>query len=176
MAAAAPPACSERRIWTISSDRYTRQFFRCALTAKTICTGPLANVELPTVEQAEAIAATISQRINTPPEQQHAQWLTDTMTPAGVEMHHHHTEPTLLRVGDDNLCAISIGKEDEEFTDTLRLAVDDEEELELNYEENDSAMEVDTAQPAELASLTTESHQLRNPQRLSIQLERHPSQ
>eukprot|EP00873_Tetraselmis_striata_P002129 jgi/Tetstr1/422393/TSEL_013232.t1 len=33
----------------------------------TICTGPLANLELPTVEQlAEAIAATISQRINTP--------------------------------------------------------------------------------------------------------------
>eukprot|EP00873_Tetraselmis_striata_P012498 jgi/Tetstr1/432762/TSEL_022128.t1 len=116
---------------------------------------------------------------------------------------------------------------------------DGEEELELNYEENDNAMEVDTAlraaaetqglvdisldspqrsivyrtfregttngttermaelhylttattkllaqsspasQPAiaaELASLTAESHQLRNPQRLSIQLERHPSQ
>eukprot|EP00873_Tetraselmis_striata_P029957 jgi/Tetstr1/450221/TSEL_037259.t1 len=38
-------------------------------------------------------------------------------------MHHHHTEPTLLRVGDDNLCAISLGKEDEKFADTLRLAV-----------------------------------------------------
>eukprot|EP00873_Tetraselmis_striata_P026744 jgi/Tetstr1/447008/TSEL_034466.t1 len=38
-------------------------------------------------------------------------------------MHHHHTEPTLLRVGDDNLCAISLGKEGEEFADTLRLAV-----------------------------------------------------
>eukprot|EP00873_Tetraselmis_striata_P028762 jgi/Tetstr1/449026/TSEL_003794.t1 len=44
------------------------------------------------------------------------------MTAAGVEMYHHHTEPTLLRVGDDNLCAISLGKEDEEFADTLRLA------------------------------------------------------
>eukprot|EP00873_Tetraselmis_striata_P012010 jgi/Tetstr1/432274/TSEL_002308.t1 len=88
-------------------------FFRCALTAKAICTGPLANPELPTVEQlAEAIASTISQRINTPPELQHAQWLTDAMTAAGVEMHHHHTEPTLLRVGDDNLCAISLGQED----------------------------------------------------------------
>eukprot|EP00873_Tetraselmis_striata_P010475 jgi/Tetstr1/430739/TSEL_000180.t1 len=53
---------------------------------------------------------------------------------------------------------------------------DDEEELELNYEENDNAMEVDTAKPAELASLTAESHLLRNPQRLSIQLGRHPSQ
>eukprot|EP00873_Tetraselmis_striata_P012084 jgi/Tetstr1/432348/TSEL_021745.t1 len=56
---------------------------------------------------------------------------------------------------------------------------DDEEELELNYEENDNAMEVDTSQPAiaaELASLTAETHQLRNPQRLSIQPERHPSQ
>eukprot|EP00873_Tetraselmis_striata_P013894 jgi/Tetstr1/434158/TSEL_002482.t1 len=70
---------------------------------------------------------------------------------------------------------------------------DDEEELELNYEENDSAMEVDTAQrvpqrrhqsspasqpaiAAELASLTAEPHQLRNPQCLSIQLDRHPSQ
>eukprot|EP00873_Tetraselmis_striata_P043201 jgi/Tetstr1/463465/TSEL_008357.t1 len=31
------------------------------------------------------------------------EWLTDTMTAAGVEMYHHHTEPTLLRVGDDNL-------------------------------------------------------------------------
>eukprot|EP00873_Tetraselmis_striata_P018343 jgi/Tetstr1/438607/TSEL_027158.t1 len=81
-------------------------------------------MELPTVEQlAEAIAATISQRINTPPELQHAQWLTDTMTAAGVEKHHHDIEPTLLRVGDDNLCAISLGQEDEEFADTLRLAV-----------------------------------------------------
>eukprot|EP00873_Tetraselmis_striata_P042730 jgi/Tetstr1/462994/TSEL_007933.t1 len=81
---------------------------------------------------------------------------------------------------------------------------DDEEELELNYEENDSAMEVDTTQErlaelhhlttaatkllaqsssasqpaiaAKLASLKAESHQLRNSQRLSIQLERHPSQ
>eukprot|EP00873_Tetraselmis_striata_P017111 jgi/Tetstr1/437375/TSEL_026059.t1 len=57
----------------------------------------MANLELPTVEQlAEAIAATISQRIDTPLELQHAQWLTDTMTAAGVEMHHHNTEPTLL--------------------------------------------------------------------------------
>eukprot|EP00873_Tetraselmis_striata_P006566 jgi/Tetstr1/426830/TSEL_017045.t1 len=85
---------------------------------------PMANLELATVEQlAEAIAATISQRINTPPELQHAQGLTDTMTAAGVEMYHHHTEPALLRVGDENLCAISLGQEDEEFADTLRPAV-----------------------------------------------------
>eukprot|EP00873_Tetraselmis_striata_P041794 jgi/Tetstr1/462058/TSEL_007128.t1 len=45
------------------------------------------------------------------------------MTAAGVEMYHHHTEPTLLRVGDDNLCAISLGQEDEEFADTMRMAV-----------------------------------------------------
>eukprot|EP00873_Tetraselmis_striata_P020995 jgi/Tetstr1/441259/TSEL_029510.t1 len=121
-----------------------------------------------------------------------------------------------------------------------RAQAGDEEELELNYEENDIAMEVDTtrsaaaktpcmadislesslrstvhrtfrdegtpngtterlaelhhlttattellaksspaSQPAiatKLASLTAESHQLRNPQRLSIKLERHPSQ
>eukprot|EP00873_Tetraselmis_striata_P042561 jgi/Tetstr1/462825/TSEL_007775.t1 len=103
----------------------SKQFFRCALAAKAICTGPLANLDLPTVEQlAEAIEAIISQRINTPPaELQHAQWLTDTMMAAGVEMQQHHTEPTLLRVGDDNLCAISLGKEDEEFADTLHLAV-----------------------------------------------------
>eukprot|EP00873_Tetraselmis_striata_P044009 jgi/Tetstr1/464273/TSEL_009076.t1 len=102
----------------------SKHFFRCALTASAICTGPLANLELPTVEQlAEAIAATISQRTNTPPELQHAQWLTDTMTAAGVQMYLHHTEPTLLRVGDDNLRAMSLGKEDEEFADTLRLAV-----------------------------------------------------
>eukprot|EP00873_Tetraselmis_striata_P009237 jgi/Tetstr1/429501/TSEL_019406.t1 len=312
---------------------------------RAICTGPLANLELPTVEQlAEAIAATISHRTNTAPELQHAQWLTDTMIVAGVEMHLHHTETTLLRVGDDNLCAISLGKEDEEFVDTMRLAValsshvallrairlrtiviyltesefdpsemfihpfsqtireagelrgnighnqirhaaigmrkkarktalaslalratgrpiytltlqltthphsiiggtrgtdrtdqwrktavstapsptatyndpsnldrtqaptatatpvahaDDEEELELSYEENDSAMEVDitqgeeaetqelivrsslASQPAvavKLASLVAESHQLSKPQRISIQLERHPSQ
>eukprot|EP00873_Tetraselmis_striata_P006481 jgi/Tetstr1/426745/TSEL_001682.t1 len=93
-------------------------------TAKASCTGPLANLELPTVEQlAEAIAATISHRINTPPGLQHAQSLTDTMTGAGVEMYHHHTEPTLLRVGADNLCAISLGHEAEDFADTLRLAV-----------------------------------------------------
>eukprot|EP00873_Tetraselmis_striata_P037594 jgi/Tetstr1/457858/TSEL_004260.t1 len=78
---------------------------------------------------------------------------------------------------------------------------DDEEELELNYEENDNAMdEVDTTQElhhlttaatemlaqsspasqpaiaANVASLAEESHQLRNPQHLSIQPERHPSQ
>eukprot|EP00873_Tetraselmis_striata_P043392 jgi/Tetstr1/463656/TSEL_008517.t1 len=105
-------------------DQSLGRFFRCALTAGAICTGPLANLKLPTVEQlAEAIAATISQRTNTPRELQHAQWLTDTVTAAGVEMHLHHTIPTLLRVGDDNLCAISLGKEDEEFADTLRLAV-----------------------------------------------------
>eukprot|EP00873_Tetraselmis_striata_P016578 jgi/Tetstr1/436842/TSEL_025619.t1 len=191
------------------------------------------------------------------------------MTAAGVEMHHYHTEPTLLRVGDVNLCAISLGKEDEEFADTLRLAVaftspvallrairlrtiviyltesefdpsellihpfsqtireagelcgntghnqirraaigmphaDEEEELNFNNEEMDIAMEVDTtherlaelqhlttatkellaqsspaSQPAiaaELASHAAETHQLLNPQRLSIQLERHPSQ
>eukprot|EP00873_Tetraselmis_striata_P009681 jgi/Tetstr1/429945/TSEL_019808.t1 len=102
----------------------SKQFFRCALTAKAICTAPRANLERPTVEQlAEAIAATISQRIDTPAELQHAQWLTDTMTAAGVEMHHHHTEPTQPRVGDDNLCAISLGQEDEKFADTLRMAV-----------------------------------------------------
>eukprot|EP00873_Tetraselmis_striata_P022346 jgi/Tetstr1/442610/TSEL_030706.t1 len=38
-------------------------------------------------------------------------------------MQQHHTDPTLLRVGVDNLCAMSLGKEDEEFADTLRLAV-----------------------------------------------------
>eukprot|EP00873_Tetraselmis_striata_P038224 jgi/Tetstr1/458488/TSEL_044894.t1 len=45
------------------------------------------------------------------------------MMVAGVEMQQYHTEPTLMRVGDDNLCAISLGKEDEEFADILRLAV-----------------------------------------------------
>eukprot|EP00873_Tetraselmis_striata_P011840 jgi/Tetstr1/432104/TSEL_002258.t1 len=108
----------------ILSPALSDQFFRCALTARAIYTGPVANLELPTVEQlAEAIAATICQRTNTPPELQHAQWLTDTMTAAGVEMYLHHTEPTLLRVGDDDLCAISLGKEDEKFPDTMRLAV-----------------------------------------------------
>eukprot|EP00873_Tetraselmis_striata_P021551 jgi/Tetstr1/441815/TSEL_030032.t1 len=52
-----------------------------------------------------------------------AYWLTDTMTTAGVETYHHHTEPTLLSVGGDNLCAISLGHEDEEFADTMRLTV-----------------------------------------------------
>eukprot|EP00873_Tetraselmis_striata_P012002 jgi/Tetstr1/432266/TSEL_002300.t1 len=77
------------------------------------------------VEQlAEAIAATISQgAYQHTPGLQHAQWLTDTMMAIGVEMQQHHTEPTLLRVGDDNLRAISPGKEDEEFADTLRMAV-----------------------------------------------------
>eukprot|EP00873_Tetraselmis_striata_P014735 jgi/Tetstr1/434999/TSEL_002598.t1 len=104
-------------------------------------------MELPTVEQlAEAIAATISQRINTPPELQHAQWLTDTMTAAGVEMYHHHTEPILLRVGDSNLSSAA--------TAMPGAHADDEEELELNYEENDSAMEVDTTKGASHASVT----------------------
>eukprot|EP00873_Tetraselmis_striata_P022698 jgi/Tetstr1/442962/TSEL_031024.t1 len=116
---------------------------------------PLANLELPTVEQlAEAIAATISQRINTPPELPYAQWLTDTMMAAGIEMQQHHTEPKLLCVGDDNLYT----KEEEEFADSLRLAAaltspvavlraaEDKDELKLNYEENFSTMDVDTAQ------------------------------
>eukprot|EP00873_Tetraselmis_striata_P037829 jgi/Tetstr1/458093/TSEL_044600.t1 len=76
----------------------SKQFFRCALTAKAICTGPLANLELPTVEHlSEAIAATVNQRINTPPELQHGQWLTDTMMAAVVEMQQHHPEPTLMQ-------------------------------------------------------------------------------
>eukprot|EP00873_Tetraselmis_striata_P012797 jgi/Tetstr1/433061/TSEL_022396.t1 len=109
-------------------------------------------------------------------------------------------EPKLLRVGDDNLCANSLGKEDEELADTMRLLgvaltspaavlraarlrtvviyltesefdpsellihpsshtvapappatamtgvhAEDDDELELNYEENDSTMDVDTA-------------------------------
>eukprot|EP00873_Tetraselmis_striata_P024336 jgi/Tetstr1/444600/TSEL_032449.t1 len=45
------------------------------------------------------------------------------MMAASVEMQQHHTEPTLMRVEDDNLCAISLGKEDEEFVDILRMAV-----------------------------------------------------
>eukprot|EP00873_Tetraselmis_striata_P007260 jgi/Tetstr1/427524/TSEL_017650.t1 len=117
------------------------------------------------------------------------------MMAAGVEMQQHHTEPTLLRVREDNLCTISPGKEDEEFADTLRLAAaltspvallravrfiaiviyltesefdssellvhpfsqtaEDKDELELNNEENDSTMDVDTAQhgAAEVPSL-----------------------
>eukprot|EP00873_Tetraselmis_striata_P002812 jgi/Tetstr1/423076/TSEL_013847.t1 len=98
--------------------------------------------------------------------------------------------------------------------DRTPAQADDEEELELNYEENDSAMygvhrtfqegtpngaterlaelhHLTTAATemlahsspaskpeiaANLASLTAESHQLRKLQRISIQLERHPSQ
>eukprot|EP00873_Tetraselmis_striata_P027908 jgi/Tetstr1/448172/TSEL_035463.t1 len=120
------------------------------------------------------------------------------MMAAGVEMPQYHTEPTLLRVGDDNLCAISLVKEDEKpiviylteskfdpysellthpFSQTNRGAgelggnighnklrrttmglptapaatamtgvqAEDEDELELNYEENDSTTDVDTA-------------------------------
>eukprot|EP00873_Tetraselmis_striata_P042811 jgi/Tetstr1/463075/TSEL_008010.t1 len=116
-----PPTTSHQEVLP---PALSKQFFRCALTVIAICTGPLANLELPTVEQlAEATAATISQRINTRLELQHAQWLTDTMMAASVEKQQYLTEPKLLRVGDDNLCAISLGKEDEEFADTLRLAV-----------------------------------------------------
>eukprot|EP00873_Tetraselmis_striata_P004359 jgi/Tetstr1/424623/TSEL_015145.t1 len=75
---------------------------------------------MPTVEHlAKAIATTISQRINTPPELHHAQWQTDTMMAASIKMRQYHTEPKMRRVGDDNLCAISLGKEDKEFADTL---------------------------------------------------------
>eukprot|EP00873_Tetraselmis_striata_P016422 jgi/Tetstr1/436686/TSEL_025481.t1 len=59
-------------------------------------------------------------------------------------------------------------------TATTGAHADDEEELDLNYEEMDSAIEVGTTQ--ELASHAAETHKLLNPQRLSIQLERHPSQ
>eukprot|EP00873_Tetraselmis_striata_P015491 jgi/Tetstr1/435755/TSEL_024649.t1 len=71
----------------VLSPSLSKQFFHCALAARAICTGPLANLELPTVEQlAEAIEATISQRVNTPPEPLHAQWQTGTMMAAGVDM------------------------------------------------------------------------------------------
>eukprot|EP00873_Tetraselmis_striata_P024338 jgi/Tetstr1/444602/TSEL_032451.t1 len=45
------------------------------------------------------------------------------MMAAGVAMLQYPTEPKLLRVGDDNQCTISLGKEDEELVDTLRMAV-----------------------------------------------------
>eukprot|EP00873_Tetraselmis_striata_P045998 jgi/Tetstr1/466262/TSEL_010818.t1 len=89
-------------------------------------------------------------------------------------MQHHHPEPTLMRVEDDNLCAISLGKEDEEFADTLRMAVtltspvaqlraaDDEEELEHNYEDNDSTMEEDVAQRKGKAA-TSAKHKKKQP-------------
>eukprot|EP00873_Tetraselmis_striata_P035257 jgi/Tetstr1/455521/TSEL_042345.t1 len=38
-------------------------------------------------------------------------------------MKQHYTEPKMLRVRDDSLCTISLGKEDEEFAATLRFAV-----------------------------------------------------
>eukprot|EP00873_Tetraselmis_striata_P016322 jgi/Tetstr1/436586/TSEL_025383.t1 len=118
-----PPSTPHQGVLPLALSKH---FFRCALTTIAIYIGRLANLELPAVEQlAEVIAATIAQRINTPPELQHAQWLTYTMMTVGIEMQQYHdTEPKLLRVGDDNLCAISLGKEaDEEFADTLRLAV-----------------------------------------------------
>eukprot|EP00873_Tetraselmis_striata_P000661 jgi/Tetstr1/420925/TSEL_011986.t1 len=45
------------------------------------------------------------------------------MTAVGIDMKQHHTDSTLLRVRDDNLCAISLGKAKKEFAATLRLAV-----------------------------------------------------
>eukprot|EP00873_Tetraselmis_striata_P014853 jgi/Tetstr1/435117/TSEL_024085.t1 len=97
--------------------------FRCALTARATCNGPLADLDMLTVEHLiEAIAATINHCINTPPELLQASWLTDTMKAANVDMKQHHTEPK-VHEGDDNLCAISLGKEDEEFAATMRLAV-----------------------------------------------------
>eukprot|EP00873_Tetraselmis_striata_P034608 jgi/Tetstr1/454872/TSEL_041736.t1 len=64
-----PPTTSHQGVLP---PKLPKQFFRCALTARAICTGPLANLELPAVEHlAEAIAATIGQRINTPPDLQH---------------------------------------------------------------------------------------------------------
>eukprot|EP00873_Tetraselmis_striata_P041548 jgi/Tetstr1/461812/TSEL_006894.t1 len=119
------PADDMARAGGVLPSALSKQFSQCALTAKATGTGPLANLELPTVEQlAEAIAATISRYINTPPELQHAMWLTETMMAVGVAMQQYLTEPKLLRVGDDNnICANSLGKEDEEFADTLRRAV-----------------------------------------------------
>eukprot|EP00873_Tetraselmis_striata_P036660 jgi/Tetstr1/456924/TSEL_043594.t1 len=86
----------------------------------------------------------------------------------------HIASPT---TGRPNPTATSI---DPNNPDRTPAQAGDEEELELNYEENDSAMEFSPASKpaiaANLANLTAESHQLRNPQRISIQLERHPSQ
>eukprot|EP00873_Tetraselmis_striata_P036631 jgi/Tetstr1/456895/TSEL_043565.t1 len=103
----------------------TKQLFKRAPTAREICTAPLlADLKLPMAEQlAEAIATTISQRITPLPELLQAQCLRDTTTAAGVDVAQHHTEPKLLRVKANNLCATSLGKEDEEFAATLRLAV-----------------------------------------------------
>eukprot|EP00873_Tetraselmis_striata_P016979 jgi/Tetstr1/437243/TSEL_025973.t1 len=167
------------------------------------------------VEQlGEAIAATISQRINTPPELHHAQWLKDTITmsefdPSELLIHpfsqtireagelggntgHNHirraaicmhkkarkTAPTslALRAAGRAVYTLTLhltahhhsiigGTRGTDRTEQWRKTVttaptasaatampgahaDDEEELELNYEENDNAMEVDTAQRA----------------------------
>eukprot|EP00873_Tetraselmis_striata_P019697 jgi/Tetstr1/439961/TSEL_003027.t1 len=45
------------------------------------------------------------------------------MMAAGVEMQQYNTELKLLRMGDGNFCTISLGKEDDEFADTLCPAV-----------------------------------------------------
>eukprot|EP00873_Tetraselmis_striata_P022227 jgi/Tetstr1/442491/TSEL_030591.t1 len=64
-----------RGVWKArrSADSNSSILKRRAYSMTAICTGPLADLELPMVEQlAGAIAATISQRTNTPPELQHA--------------------------------------------------------------------------------------------------------
>lgn len=45
------------------------------------------------------------------------------MAAAGADMAQHCHEPKLLRVGADNLCAMSLGKEDEGSAATQLLAV-----------------------------------------------------
>eukprot|EP00873_Tetraselmis_striata_P040445 jgi/Tetstr1/460709/TSEL_005896.t1 len=71
----------------------------------------LAEGRLSAYDQPQTVEAAVDQPAATP---------ADSLARADK----YHTEPKLLRVGDDNLCAISPGKEDEaEFADTLRLAV-----------------------------------------------------
>eukprot|EP00873_Tetraselmis_striata_P017616 jgi/Tetstr1/437880/TSEL_026519.t1 len=149
----------------------SKQFFRCALTAKAICTGLMANLELPTSEfdPWELLIHPFSQTIR-------------EAGKLGGNTGHNHIRRAAIgmrknawKTAPASLALRATGRPI--YTLTLQLTAhhhniiatapaatattgahaDEEEELELNCEENDSAIEVDTTQ-GEAAKTPLERH------------------
>lgn len=104
-----------------------KQFFKNALTTRAICIGPLAKLSLLYVAMlADAIAATaLSQRVNGRAEIAHAASVDAQHPPGGRESDGRlgrRASHTAGRRGAEQLSAMLLGKKDDEFTDTLRLA------------------------------------------------------
>lgn len=103
-----------------------KQFFRYALTARAICTGALAHLALRDVTMlADAIAASLSQRINGRPRSQTQSGRHATFRRQAPDKAPTTRKPRMYPVGagQAQLSSMTLGKEDDVFADTLRLAL-----------------------------------------------------